>query len=338
MTEKAKTIVVVAGLGKFYGAGRRLYLQLCELRPEIEPVLIDAQKLSEIAKQNGVNEKLFSPDIRGYGFWQWKPLLVHHYLNELKEGEVIYLDAGCDLEPLYFMQFLDWFKNGSFKLLLSHAGHNISKYTKPDIINELNKTGIDPQNTMMLQAGFLCLKANSKIKKVFQDAYELILSGRQDLFDDQINDSSKLPDYFIEHRHDQSVLTLLILNSLHIEEVGVLPTGLTPPQHLSWCPQSPPPLIATRNSSSVSLYWPLIKYRSTMEFPRPFRVQIKTMSKLAKLSGYNLIVLKILSKIISYQFKPLEIASKYSLEQVRLLRPPILMTNGEENENIQPLA
>ena len=330
MNKEGKTFIIVAGLGTFYGAGRRLYLQLHELGRDITPVLVNAEKLSKIAKKNGIDEKLFSHDVRGYGFWQWKPLLIYHYLNEAAGeagGKVIYIDSGCEINPSSLSDFILWFSESDFKLLLSKTNHNISNYTKPDVVNELNKNKLDPHKYEMLQACFVCIKIDSNIKIVFREAYKLILNGRQDLYNDNARDNRPMPEYFVDHRHDQSVLSLLILNSPYIDEVGVIPSGLTPPNHREWCPF--PPVIAARNSNSVSLYWPLIKYLSKSQIPGRLKFQIRIMNKIAAMCGHHSLILNLIQKIMNLEFRELIKAKDKSLDFVLtpIISPPILMPN-----------
>lgn len=294
-----KTIVIVAGLGRFYGAGKRLYLELKKNQSYMDLVLIDAEFLSRIVKKNNIEETFFSPDIRGYGFWQWKPLIIYHYIVAGYDS-VIYLDAGCDIEPSIFLKFIDFFNECEYKLLLSGTGHNIENYTKPCVLYELNDSDIDTKNNQMLQAGFVCIKKDSKIKKIFYEAFDFIKSGRIDLFDDNLR-GTIMPDYFIDHRHDQSILNLLLYKKKSITEVGVLPTDLTPPFHRDWCLF--PPVIASRNSYSISLYWMLIKYKSKRDFPTSLVYALRAANKLVQISGYSSLMIDFFNKVFELRYK-----------------------------------
>jgi hypothetical protein len=318
-----KTIVIIAGLGKFYGAGRRLYIQIAGLSQQIESVFIDSKKLALLAREKEIDESIFSPNNRGYGFWQWKLFLIDYYLGAGFEN-LIYIDAGCDIEPTTFLSFIDWFNNVDYKLILSKTGHNIASYTKPCVIDELNVNRIDAKNTEMLQAGFVCLKNDSNIKNCFRKACDYVLNGRQDLFDDTIRSSEYMPNYFIDHRHDQSVLSLLILNDDSISEVGILPTGLTPPCHTDWC--SIPPVIASRNGSCISLYWPLINYGVNNNFPKYLKWQIKLMNKIAKIFGYPAPIINFFNGLFELQFKRIKFyGDSQSFSDITILKPPVLM-------------
>jgi hypothetical protein len=292
-----KTIVITAGLGPFYGASKRIKSLLKDIQTTISFELIDVIKLREIASQYGIPDDVFSPVIRGYGFWQWKPLLIHHYLREGYKN-IIYLDAGNDIEPISFKKYVEWFEvQNDFKLILSRTGHNSSTYTKPSVIKRIHKDPeIDLDKVEMLQASLIFLKADSNIKSIFESAVKYIQNKNYDLFDDGINNYSEIPSNFIDHRHDQAVLSLLILNSGYMNEVGVLPTTLTPPSHRDWALF--PPVIASRNSLSVSLYWPYIKYNNLSAFPTVLVLQLRLMNKLSQLLNYPCFLLRFFNSFL----------------------------------------
>ncbi|WP_199104594.1 hypothetical protein, partial [Aquitalea sp. ASV11] len=39
-------------------------------------------------------------NIRGFGYWCWKPQIILQTLNKMKDGDILqYTDAGCHLNP-----------------------------------------------------------------------------------------------------------------------------------------------------------------------------------------------------------------------------------------------
>lgn len=39
--------------------------------------------------------RYLTPSCRGFGYWSWKPWVIHHVLQEMEEGDrLLYLDAG----------------------------------------------------------------------------------------------------------------------------------------------------------------------------------------------------------------------------------------------------
>lgn len=42
--------------------------------------------------------RYLTPSCRGFGYWSWKPWVIHHVLQEMEEGDrLLYLDAGCHI-------------------------------------------------------------------------------------------------------------------------------------------------------------------------------------------------------------------------------------------------
>lgn len=149
---------------------------------------------------------------RGYGYWKWKSYLVKKIFDTLNEGDIIiYADAGCvfnagaDERLLYYINRVKNSKSG----LLVFAQNYIEKdWTKADCFNYFgilnDKTITDtPQNWA---GSFLICKNNISNKIIYEWAdvsinhYDLITDKRSLI---------KNSNSFIEHRHDQSVLSIL---------------------------------------------------------------------------------------------------------------------------------
>jgi len=319
------TIVIVAGLGRFYGAGKRLIAQLQKLPRPVTLAFIDDQKLAQIAQEHGIPVTLFTPDIRGYGYWQWKPLLIFHFLMRGEASNIIYLDAGCDIDPLAFDLFLEWFSKSEHNLVLSTTGHNTTQYTKPAVIAALHsKKEYDPEKIAMLQATVLFLKTDSNIKEIFYQAVNITKRANYRLYDDTDDNDFETPIDFVDHRHDQAVLNLLILNSPYVHEVGVLPSSMTPPKHVNWSQR--PPIIATRNSTSISLYWPLIKYNSIASFPAVLMYEVRLLNKIATKLNHPTLLVHFFNRLIELQFRGVRLRTNLNgFDDVKVLTPPVMM-------------
>lgn len=265
-----KTVIITAGFGRFLGAARRLQLQCSRLNlAYCDFFLIDERALHKIANQNGVEPNIFTAEHRGYGFWQWKPLLIHHY--SLKGYDtVIYLDAGCEIDSKSMADFIEWFQEQTdYDLLLSKSGHSIASYTKANVIDALvdsSRLKSQLDSIEMLQAGIVFLKSMAPIGDVFSMATSFVKQRKHFLFNEHIEPMALLPKSFVEHRHDQSVLSLLIIQSECLGRVGVLHSSLTPPDHIDgWA--GVPPIIAARNSGGLQMFPLYLKYKSLQEMP-----------------------------------------------------------------------
>lgn len=316
------TVVIIAGLGRFYGAGKRLFGRLLCLQAQITTVLIDADRLAEIARKHNVNPEIFSQNIRGYGYWQWKPLLIYDFMKREGVRRVVYLDAGCDVEPFQFSQFVEWFKNSNVNLLVTRSGHNITCYTKPEVIATLlPDSNFCLSRVEMLQGGVVFLKTDSNIKEIFSKAVDFLRFGQHCLFDDSLEYQEEKSHEFVDHRHDQSVLTLLILGSRYISEVGILPSTLTPPYHLDWSFR--PPIIASRNTTALSLYHLLLRYKTTQEFPKSLSFCLRALNRIARSCGYPLVVLRFFDELIDFFFRRDRNNFSVDFDSIKLLNAPI---------------
>lgn len=141
----------------------------------------------------------------GGGHWLWKPYIILDALEKASEDKIIfYLDAGdiIDRELSFYLE--EHFKY--FDYILYEGAKPNEAYTKPEVFKELN-LGEEYKKVIQLEAGicgFKKTKKNIEFIKEWLDLCKnekLILDDRYDL---------NLPsDSFIEHRRDQSLLTIL---------------------------------------------------------------------------------------------------------------------------------
>jgi hypothetical protein len=166
------------------------------------------------------HKKFILSNKRGYGYWLWKSFLILKTLNEMNEGDIlIYADAGCEILINNRNQFnnsislLNYDKSGfiSFEMRT-----NIEKvWTKSDLFDYLNC--FDLKDTPQLHATYFFVKKCENSMNIVEKWYEIssIYSLLDDTPSNVANDIS-----FIEHRHDQSILSLLrkLYNTIIIKE------------------------------------------------------------------------------------------------------------------------
>ena len=146
---------------------------------------------------------------RGYGFWSWKPYVIHRHLAALPQGDVmLYVDAGYSLN----VEGLDRFK-GYVGRASAHpsgwfvfeVGHAIGPYTKRSLLRAHGADDKTVRELPMLQAGCQFIVARPDNVALAKQWYE----GMQER---ALIDDSHAPDElpgFIAHRHDQSVFSIL---------------------------------------------------------------------------------------------------------------------------------
>ena len=153
-----------------------------------------------------------NPNIRGFGYWCWKPFIVLKTLENIEHNDIlVYADIGCHLSKKGINRFYEYLdiviENKSMCSVLCVS--EIEKiFTKSDLFNYFNKlNNKNITDTYQRPATFFILEKTDRniefVKKwlqVFYDDFSLV--------DDS---PSKIPNFegFIENRHDQSVFSIL---------------------------------------------------------------------------------------------------------------------------------
>jgi hypothetical protein len=146
---------------------------------------------------------------RGAGYWVWKPFIILDALNKIQNNDILmYSDSGCHFINTieYILPILDASKN---KVLVFNLAQIEKDWTKRDCFVTL---GCDKSeftdSKQIMSTFFLCKKSDFAIH-VVNEWYKLI-SDFHMVADEFISPSvNKNYDSFKEHRHDQSLLSLV---------------------------------------------------------------------------------------------------------------------------------
>ncbi|WP_146673446.1 hypothetical protein [Thioclava sp. F36-6] len=151
---------------------------------------------------------------RGAGYWAWKPEIIRNSLNLLSPGDLlVYCDSGRN--PYYrFNRFPGLLAKRAMKegLLLNATvpqHGNLARWTKRDCLTVLNMDRDDVICRPQIQSGWSFWTPCEMAFRVLDDWGKACTDPRC------VSDSPNtlgLPNYpeFVDHRHDQSILTLLI--------------------------------------------------------------------------------------------------------------------------------
>jgi len=184
----------------------------------------DEKKLSRSFRKNFSSR--LRPEIRGFGYWVWKPHIILHRLNELPEGDVlIYADVGFHIR----IEGIDWFleylrnmkaENADFLAFRSCAPKNRpywdgrwvphlpdSHWSKGDLLDHLQMRNRPEVHDATIGSGLLFMR-NSKTSRMFIEQWQGILENLH-LVDDSPSISPNL-EGFVENRHDQAALSLML--------------------------------------------------------------------------------------------------------------------------------
>ncbi len=153
-------------------------------------------------------KKYLSPDVKGYGYFCWKPELVFRGFDKSVDG-VAWVDAGCEINPnrlsrirlKYFMRVAK--RQGYFVYKLN-SPENI--YTKRSLFKNFPGTN-ENDSSGQFQATWFFLHGDLG-REIASIWFETSLADISNL--DLTNEGDLEVEGFVEHRFDQSVLSLTL--------------------------------------------------------------------------------------------------------------------------------
>jgi hypothetical protein len=148
---------------------------------------------------------------RGAGYWLWKPYIILDMLNKINDGDyLIYMDSGCKLleSPDSYLDLID-----SKGILAFSMVQKTSKWTKGDCFFEIN----DAEDTYkyadvnQVQGTYIFFKKCAYAVDFVNKWLEYCTM--ENILTDSPNKKLENLSDFIEHRHDQSIFSLLAYKS-----------------------------------------------------------------------------------------------------------------------------
>jgi hypothetical protein len=145
---------------------------------------------------------------RGYGYWLWKSYIIKKTMTMLNDGDTLmYLDCGCEIggeKQLLIPSFLKQVKEEY--VMGTEVVHLEKHWNKMDLVIHLNMQDSNFLNTPQHQAGALLFHCCNKTKTLVDEWYSTCCTYH--LIDDSPSTHRNAVG-FKEHRHDQSVFSLL---------------------------------------------------------------------------------------------------------------------------------
>ena len=167
---------------------------------------------------------------RGFGYWIWKPLVILDVMKKSKPSDIIvFADAGCTIsnengrEIIFNKYITDVLSDNSHRLGF-HINHREATWTKNDLFDHLNLKAKKYTETNQILGGIQILVNTKENQKLMHEWFEIMTIDNYHY----VNDSDSITDndiLFKEHRHDQSVLSLLKKKYGYCSEIleGVYP-------------------------------------------------------------------------------------------------------------------
>lgn len=159
-------------------------------------------------KKNGV---FMNINARGYGYYIWKPFLIQKILNQLNDGDIlVYMDSGCTLNVQgirRFDEYLEMITKPGPGMISFHMAHLPEiQYSKRALIEYLETTSTDLRSGQYVGGIQMMCKSPNTVKLV-NNWYSI--ANRHELIDDSRHPGGEHGS-FIDHRHDQSIYSLLV--------------------------------------------------------------------------------------------------------------------------------
>jgi hypothetical protein len=148
---------------------------------------------------------------RGYGYWLWKPYLVLQYLKDIPDDDVLlYCDIGCELSPLggkIFNSYINELKRSNFVAFSTLTKNSERSWSKAELINLLSPK-LEDLESEQVAATFFLIKRTPEMIEFIEEWLSICTQDNYIYLTDQLTlDQSS---DFIEHRHDQSIFSLLV--------------------------------------------------------------------------------------------------------------------------------
>lgn len=144
---------------------------------------------------------------RGGGYWLWKPYLICKKLLEINDNDYLfYSDSGA-----FFLKSVDILIKEldmhNQDIMAFETPFIESQWTKKELFSEMGCAGSRFSETNQVMASFWLIKKSTFSVNFFKDwlDYSCNEENITDTLDDNIRQSSD----FLEHRHDQSISSLL---------------------------------------------------------------------------------------------------------------------------------
>jgi hypothetical protein len=152
-------------------------------------------------------------ETRGYGFWQWKPKIVLDVMEKLNEGDVVlYVDSG-NIIVNNLQYIIDRCVEKEIVLFDNRDGnyegntHLNGTWTKRDCFVLMDCDSEQYYNAPQVDASYQIFKKTPRVIEFLKE-YDVYCSNENIISDLPNITKPNLPQ-FKDHRHDQSILSLM---------------------------------------------------------------------------------------------------------------------------------
>jgi hypothetical protein len=155
---------------------------------------------------------------RGFGYWLWKPVIILNEIKISKQDDVIlYIDGRSH----FIDKSLDWLEEfliGDYDIGLWELSHLEKNYTSQGLLSMLSEKN-EFYNTKQFAATFVLIRVNERTTDLITQWCQFLIDNF-DLYSDNALESKNYNESFVENRHDQSVLSLLVKNKIKLNLIS----------------------------------------------------------------------------------------------------------------------
>ena len=206
---EGKKVFITFGAGgqNFIDAGNRLIRQAKSTGYFDELILFTDKNLKDDEEFWSQHSEFISNNKRGYGYYIWKSYIIKKTMATMKNGDILmYLDAGCEIGGSLQNEMPKYFDYVKEDKLIGTRVCIEREWNKMDLLMHLDMLNSPLIHTPQHQAGVLLFLICAETKNLVNLWYET--SCDYHLIDDSPSVHRNLP-CFREHRHDQSIFSLL---------------------------------------------------------------------------------------------------------------------------------
>lgn len=193
----------------YVGAASRILRQANECRIFDKIISYNENFLKNDPEFWDIHKNFVENNHRGYGYWIWKPYIIKKTMETMKDGDyLLYLDSGSEIGNHRLHEFNILFEIAERDLIVGTTTHHEKDWCKKDLLLILDMIHDKYlHNSPQRQAGEILFYICDKTRNFVNKWYELCCDYH--LVDDSISFLEPEFDCFIEHRHDQSIFSLL---------------------------------------------------------------------------------------------------------------------------------
>ena len=206
--------VSFGGGRKGYGSAlRRLKKEIHQLDPDAYVWLFDETNVgSEIFGLDMNFSDFAKANPRGFGLWVWKPWVVLQVMEKARDGDIVFfLDAGCtvhtsDRSKLRYQSYIKHIREtGNLFFQQEFREYN---WTKREVVEHF-QLGLQDETSGQIISGIHAHLVNSDGFLIIRQWLQACTLDSGRLVRDVVSRVDE-DNRFVEHRHDQSVLSCLV--------------------------------------------------------------------------------------------------------------------------------